>query len=422
MRLLIAVGILAACGGGPTRKPGSCDGPCPMSGINHLIVVVQENHTFDNYFAHYCTAPTGSAPTCTDGPACCEAGPDHDPSGASPVVLDDAANGGYDPNHTQDCELAELNGGAMDHFVTGAPCSDARNFAYADDAVGAYRDLAGGGALADRYFQPIAGQSSSNDMYLVRAQFVFKDNDFKPNAIGQQCSLNETAMSFVGPTVGDLLDGAEVSWSFYAEGYQAMIDASPDCPHAPPDCPFGLGIYPCIYDVGDIPIDYYANLADDPSVLRDYAKLKKDLDAGTLPQVVWVRGAGYHSEHPGEDTTITDGATFVDQVRKDLEASDYAPDTLFLVTWDEGGGYFDHIAPPPVGVDGEPYGTRIPLIAAGPLARVNAISHVTMEHSSIVKFIEWNWLGGATGQLTGRDATVANIGSMIDPAQGVPEN
>jgi len=156
-----------------------------MSGINHLIVVVQENHTFDNYFGRYCTAPAGSAPTCTDGPACCEAGPDHDPSGASPVVLDDAANGSYDPNHTQDCELAELDGGAMDRFVTGAPCSDARNFAYADgDPVAVYRDLAGGGALADRYFQPIAGQSSSNDMYLVRAQFVFKDNDFKPNAIG----------------------------------------------------------------------------------------------------------------------------------------------------------------------------------------------------------------------------------------------
>src|SRR5262249_51598432 len=135
MRLAIVVGCLTACGSRPSRTPGSCDGPCPMSGINHLIVVVQENHTFDNYFGRYCTAPTGSAPSCTDGPACCEAGPDHDPSGGSPVVLDDAANGGYDPNHTQDCELAELNGGAMDRFVTGAPCSDARNFAYADDAV-----------------------------------------------------------------------------------------------------------------------------------------------------------------------------------------------------------------------------------------------------------------------------------------------
>src|SRR5476651_1444386 len=104
--------VLLGCGGS-SRKPGSCDGPCPVSKIDHLIVLVQENHTFDNYFGHYCTAATGSAPTCTTGPSCCEAGPDHDPTGASPMVLDDSLNGSYDPNHTQICELQETDGGLM---------------------------------------------------------------------------------------------------------------------------------------------------------------------------------------------------------------------------------------------------------------------------------------------------------------------
>jgi hypothetical protein len=51
----------------------------------------------------------------------------------------------------------------------------------------------------------------------------------------------------------------------------------------------------------------------------------------------------------------------------------------------------------------------------GPFARKNFVSHVTMEHSSVVKFIEWNWLGGTTGQLGTRDTTVANLGSLLDP-------
>ena len=61
----------------------------------------------------------------------------------------------------------------------------------------------------------------------------------------------------------------------------------------------------------------------------------------------------------------------------------------------------------------------MPLLALGPFARANTVSHVQMEHSSIVKFIEWNWLGMQTGQLAGRDATVANIGSLLDPAATV---
>jgi phospholipase C len=417
--VVVLAAVLPACGS-KTRAPGSCDGPCPASKIDHLVVVIQETHTFDNYFGRYCTAPTGSAPTCTDGPACCEAGPAQDPSGASPIVLDDASNAARDPDHTQVCELAEADGGAMDRYVTGAAgCSDPGNFAYADPAVvQPYWQLAQAGALADRYFQPVAGQSSSNDMYFARAQFVFLDNQYKPDAIGQECSLEPQVMSFPGPTIGDLLDDAGVSWAFYAEGYQAMVDARAQdkCPRAPDDCPFGLNLYPCNYDVGDIPIDYYANLADDPRVLRDESRLARDLEDGTLPQVVFVRGLGYHSEHPGYSDTIGDGTTFVGGVLDAIAASAYAPDTLVLVTWDEGGGYFDHVAPPPDGADGQPYGTRVPLIAVGPFARANTVSHVVMEHSSIVKFIEWNWLGMQTGQLAGRDVDVANLGSLLDPA------
>src|SRR5512140_470639 len=280
--------LLAACGSIPTRAPGSCDGPCPLSKIDHVVVVIQENHTFDNYFARYCTAAPGSAPTCTTGPACCEAGPAHEPSGAQPMVLDDAANAAYNPDHTQACELAEANGGAMDRYVTGAGmCSDPRHFAYAEAATAMpYWQLAQQGAIADHYFQSISGESSANDMYFARAQFVFLDNAFKPDAIGKECSIIQNAMTFDGPHVGDLLDSAHVSWSFYIEGYQAMIDARKNmmCPKAPADCPFGLGLYPCDYDPSDIPFDYYASSRDRAEVMRDFTKLADDLANDSLPQ------------------------------------------------------------------------------------------------------------------------------------------
>jgi phospholipase C len=72
--MVLVAGGLSACGAPkmpqPVRQPGSCDGPCPTSKIDHLVVIVQENHTFDTHFGHYCTAPSGSQPTCTAGRAC----------------------------------------------------------------------------------------------------------------------------------------------------------------------------------------------------------------------------------------------------------------------------------------------------------------------------------------------------------------
>ena len=79
--------------------------------IQHLIVIVQENHTFDDHFGAYCTAATGSNPTCTDGPACCEAMPATDPSGTKPTVLTDSVHAASSPNHAQSCELSELDNG-----------------------------------------------------------------------------------------------------------------------------------------------------------------------------------------------------------------------------------------------------------------------------------------------------------------------
>src|SRR5216684_1200406 len=122
-------------------------------------------------------------------------------------------------------ELAEMNGGKMDKYVT-AGCGDRRNFALvAPGLVQPYRDLAARYALADRWFQPIAGQTVSNDMYFARAQFVFLDNAFNAPAVGAQCSEIVNKASFPGPSIGDLLTQAGVAWASYGEGYATMVAA-----------------------------------------------------------------------------------------------------------------------------------------------------------------------------------------------------
>jgi len=386
------------------------------SSIEHVVIIVQENHTFDTYFGRYCTAAAGSSPTCTTGPSCCEAAPATDPSGASPVVLDDTQNASYRPDNSSACETSEIDDGKMDGFVTGTSCSAPGNFAIAPAALmQTYHGYAGSYALADRYFQPAIGSSSSNDMYLAVAKYVFQDNMMEPQGIGDNCSIGFQTIYTGQTTVLDLVLAAGYSARYYAEGYAAAKQAAPACPAPPPGCLAAIAFDPCDFTPGNVPFDYYSQFNDNPSFMTDLGDFLPDLARGGLPSVSFVKLLDYKSEHPGLKDLISVGVTQIDELVQGVLASPYAESTLILLTWDEGGGFFDHVAPPPSSaVDQQPYGTRIPLLAIGPFAMKNTISHVVMEHSSIVKFLEWNYTG-STGQLLARDAVVNNIGSLLDP-------
>jgi phospholipase C len=426
-----SLGADAASDAGSAANNVPCAGPCPATNIKYLVVIVQENHTFDDHFGRYCTAAVGSNPSCTEGPACCEAAPATDPTGAPFVDSEDALHGmsAHDPDHTMACELSEMNGGKMDRYATGAQCSSLDNVARANpQVIQPLWDLAKRGALADRWFQPLAGQSSANDIYFARAQYGFSDNAFAPQgAVGAGCPLGATSGVLTGTTIADLLQGAGVPWAFYAEGYDRALlaDQRGTCAAAIPGCPLGLPVYPCIYDPSDNPFQYFVSSQDKPESSRDFGRFADDLASGDLPAVSFVKAIGYRSEHPGYGTRLGDGIKFVTDVVAAVEESAYAPATLIVVAYDEGGGYFDHVEPPADNpVDHKPYGTRTPTLVLGPFAKKNHVSHVVMEHSSLVRFIEWNWLGKQTGQLAGRDGNVANLGSLLEAATtgvSVPE-
>ena len=438
-----------ACGTTCARGQLCEAGACTTSAIEHVVLIVEENHTFDTYFGNYCQATAGSAPTCTSGPSCCEAAPALDPSGASPIVLDDASNETYDRDHDRVCEVAQIDGGLMDHFVVGSnvhttaveslytwDCSDPHNWALADaTTMTTYWSYADAGALADRYFQPAVGSTSANDMYLAAARWQFDDNTDRPLSIGSGClGPGGNAALYNGvATIGDLLVGHGLTFRMYADGYADAVASAPLCAsqagHFPGDCEVSeqTAMYStCNYDPSDLPFQYYKQFVDDPTYIVDEKQLGADINDGKLPNLVYIKPRTYTNEHP-KWSTISRGVGFVSTVVDMVRQSQYANSTLILIVWDEGGGFFDHVSPPPAvatmyDADASgapvPYGTRVPLLALGPFARAGVVSHVQLEHSSIVRFLEHNFLGAHyAGALGHRDAVVQNLGSLLDPAK-----
>ena len=390
------------CGGCGVVCPGAqhCGGgTCRDSNIQNVVLIVQENHTFDSYFRRYCTAPAGSNPTCTSGPACCERAPDKEPRGASPKVLDDASNFATDRDHQQVCEIQQINGGKMDQFVTGASgadtcagvgpnCSSPDNFALAGfGTVGGYWALADGNALADRYFQPIVGGTSSNDMYFAISHFQFVDNKAMPNTAG--CLLNCSVLAacfsssktlFTGrTTIADLLLSAGKSFTVYGEGYaEAASAGTGNCPGIANSCQYNIITNPvaheaCRYDASDVPFNYYSQFANGAHNADFYGRFAQDVQANKLPNLAYIKAMSTRNEHPNV-SNITDGVNFVNSVIQTISQSAYASKTLIILTWDEGGGFFDHVPPPPsIDTDDQnrpvPYGTRVPMLAIGRFAK-----------------------------------------------------
>ncbi|ORY41940.1 phosphoesterase-domain-containing protein, partial [Rhizoclosmatium globosum] len=380
------------------------------SNIKHVITIISENHSFDSYYGKYCQAPVRSGPSCNNGPACCDQG-DQSLNGVTPQLLDDTSNKANDRDHTAANEICEINGGKMDKFLSGCSGSSANNYAMASGAAGSaekYWGWAQSGAMADRFFQSAAGQSSMNDMYFARGSFVFNDNDAVPQSDGCYNPFSSSKKSYQDPTIADLLVQCGVSWTFYAQDFKFDNGL--------------LNCYPDNYDPSDNPFEYYPsvrNSVNNAQYFKDFnGNFDADVDSGNLPAVTYIKALGTASEHPLV-STISAGEDFNQHVIDMIMNSPiYRDNTLIILTPDESGGFRDSVPPPAnSNIDNRPYGPRVPFVVLGNFAKTNYISHVPMEHSSLLRFIESNFLGGAPGQLQTRDAIVNNIGDLLDQSK-----
>jgi phospholipase C len=202
------------------------------------------------------------------------------------------------------------------------------------------------------------------------------------------------------PTIFDRLEKAGVSWKFYVQNYRPHITYRSR----------GVG------DAGAqpiwVPLLAYNRYIDNPKLFShivDLSEYYKDLQHGTLPAVSYIVPAG-SSEHPPGN--IKAGERFVRTLINQLQRSSSWKSSAFTWTYDDWGGWYDHVKPPQV--DSYGYGFRAPALLVSPYARTGYVDHTTLDFTSILKFIENNW---SLQPLAQRDARANSIGSAFDFSQ-----
>ena len=336
------------------------------SGIEHVVVVCMENRSFDHML--------GWMPR-TDGR---QAGLSFTDTGgvAHPTWHLDTFQGleFHDPDHSFTGGRTELNGGACDGWLR-AGHNDVYSIGYyTRDDLAFYGHAALYWTVCDRYFAPFLGPTYPNRFYLHSAQTDRLDNAILVNGAF-------TTM----PTIWDSLAAAGVSAKYY---------------------------------YSDVP---FTALWGGPlaGISHPVADFEADAAAGTLPAVSYLdprfsgEGDGTGSDdHPHSD--IRAGQAFLNHVYETVSSSPNWESTVLVITYDEWGGFFDHIVPP-TAPDANPAwtqrGFRVPTFLISPFARRGHVEHRWYDHTSILKMIEWRW---GLPALTPRDAAARNLAEALD--------
>jgi phospholipase C len=392
--------------------------------IQHVVFLMQENHTFDNYFSSFpgveqppesicmpnwipTPVPTAS-PSPTGSAAASESAvPAASPSSAKKTATSPTASPTPTPapsatacytrfhlsshrtvdlNHSEEAALRAFDGGKMDGFSDSQAfynLPDSLTMGYYDGSdLPLYYNLASDYVLAQRFFSSAWGSSQINHMYSVAAR-----------AGG---AVPTSGYDFL--TIFDRLQAAGVSWKFYVQNYDPTINFRDTSGSSAKESQL-------IWD----PLANFARFIDDPSLsshIVDLDQYYTDLQTGQLPAVAYLVPSGL-SEHPPGDVTV--GQAFAETTATSLMRSSSWDSSVEVITWDDWGGWYDHVPPPVVDADG--YGFRVPALIISPYSRNGTIDNTTYDFTSVLKFIEDNW---GLQPLTARDATANSIANALD--------
>jgi phospholipase C len=390
--------LMAGCGGSSSPNSGTpAPGPTPAATkIKHVIVILQENRTVDNLFNGFPGADTVQSGM-SDGKSV----------PLQPVRLDQ----GTDLDHSHSGWWQDWDQGKMDGFAHTASGYPNPGIAYGyvpRDQTGPYWTLAQAYTFGDHMFQPNSGPSFPSHLYLIAGQSGNADED--PTGLPWGCDAPKNAtVSLLGSngndlpgvypcfsfkTIADILDAKHVSWRFYS------------APEDPKET--GNGFEWSSFDA----IQQIRNGPDwGKDVVTPNTRVLTDLKNGDLAQVTWVVPGNAYSDHPGAGATA-DGPDWVADVVNAVGGSQFWDSTAIFITWDDFGGWYDHVTPPQVDAMG--LGFRVPLIIVSPYAKHDYVSHTTHEFGSMLHYIEevFNLPGLGT-----RDATADDFSDCFDYTQ-----
>jgi phospholipase C len=372
--------------------------------IAHVIVVMQENRSFDHYFGTFPGAE-GIPVDAMGQPTVCVP----DPKAATcvkPYHLTADKNAGGP--HSAAAFLTCVDGGKMDGFIKNAEggkmgCADPQDPACTNGAlvdvmgyhteaeIPNYWAYAKHFALQDHMFQPNASWSYPQHIMMVSAWTARCTKDDP-----MTCATNidgDGTTGVAGPgnhypwtDVTYLLHKAGVTWKYYLG--QGM---DPHCGGDPTECqpvplnPKVPSIWNPLPDFDDVTED--GELADITAVDDFY----KDIKGGSLPAVSWIVPAANVSEHPA--ALVSTGQAYVTALVNTVMQSPYWNSTVIFLSWDDWGGFYDHVVPPKVDQAG--YGLRVPGITISPwIKKPGTIDKQVLSHDAYLKFIEDVFLAG----------------------------
>jgi phospholipase C len=389
--------------------------PAGIHKIKHVIVVMQENRSFDSYFGTYPGA--AGIPMSNGVPTVCVPNPT---GGGCTMPYHDVADINGGGPHGEANAVADVDGGKMDGFVKERSAAHKSCKSPADPACapGATPDVMGyhtgaeipnywtyaqDFALDDHMFEPVKSWSLPDHLYLVSAWSAMCANRSPSScvndivgpyanaqfsqAVQQELTTGQTSVDLAWTDVTWLLYTHHVSWAYYVQtGTQpdCASDSSETCPQVKQSARTP-GIWNPLPLFGDVHHDHQANNIEP---LGSYFSAAA---AGRLPAVSWITPSGPDSEHP--PASVHQGQAYVTSiVNAAMKSPDWSSTAIFL-TWDDWGGFYDGIVPPAVDQNG--YGLRVPAIVISPYAKVGFIDHQTLSSDAYLKFIEDDFLGGA---------------------------
>jgi phospholipase C len=369
--IIAAIAALIQTGSLAIARPAQAQRPAGMEKIQHVIWIIQENRTFDNYFGTYPGAdgfPPGTcSPVLPGSKRCIKPFHLHMPMPAC------------DLSHGWSAAHAAYDHGAMDGFVwaEGSPYT----MAYLDGHdIPNYWDYARHFTLADRFFSSLNGPSMPNHVYTVAATSggLIENVCSQDHELERLKEVMDDPDGFSFAAIIDRLASQGVSWKYYVETTGQPAPASDPC-HVKDPAPQQLGLWN--------PLPGFKSIRDNPQLMShlvNQAEYFRDLKQGTLPEVSWLIPDFQDSEHPPE--SVPQGMWYVTRLVNALMKSRYWANSAIFLTWDDYGGFYDHVPPP--GVDAFGYGPRVPLLVISPYAKPGYVTDETGDFSSILRFME----------------------------------
>ncbi len=380
--------LTASCVGAFARTPST------RWPIKHVVILMKENRSFDHVFGRFPGA---------DGTRVGSYHGRRIPLLPPPEVLPTDL-----PHHWWDAHI-DMNGGRMDGFGREEPAFT--EFAHTQmdpDQIPHYWRWAEDYVLSDRFFASHTGPTFPNRLYGIAGQsggafdtpIDVKAPPGKARTWGCDALPSEYVViadpggsrtrvptCFDFETAGDLLNEKGIGWASYS-----ATEHQPGYIWQP---------YSAIRHVRETDLwDRHVHPVDE---------LIDDIVADRLPAVTWVQPRYPVSEHPGLQTNFCLGERWSAAVVNAIMESPMWPSTGIFLTWDEWGGFYDHVRPPRVDAWG--LGIRVPLLVISPYARKGHVDHAVAEHASTLRFIEANW---GLRSLTHRDRRANDLSHVFD--------